>query len=662
MGKKYTVKSNSGERTLTKSKNLVGLKTAKNTDLSDKNYVDKSFHRHLGGFEVVRLQKDKSEDLDTALDAARQQDEVDLGTHVYYVEGSDRPLVPNGEIYIVFKPGLNTEEKMIVLDEFRLELLEEREDNAVIAKVTPGSPNPVKVADRLSQISMVESAEPDMDTYLDEYEYRQPLDGLFSHQWHLENRGVISDANYSVKRGADAKVIAAWKALNGLGSPNITVAVVDNGFDLSHPDLKRKVYKPYDFWNNSSELLQGDPNYSHGTPCASIALAAVNGSGIVGVAPMARFMPLSGTSFSDRGTEDIFNYAVKNGADIISCSWGTTDSQLRPGRRKVNAVAKAAREGRNGKGSVVLFAVGNDDLDYVSYYAEHPDVIAVAASTSKDKHADYSNRGRSVTICAPSNGDWPLIAARAWWDEGTSLRGSGAFRYWADGRARGDRYKHFGGTSGATPLVAGICALMLSANPNLTAKEVKDILISTADKIGSPWEYQNGHSVKYGYGRVNAEKAVLEAFNRARGGSSTADNNTRGDNNDTTTTPNPPVVIINQPDTRGQEEKPKPPTTIPSVSGNGQGVFRFSVRREPLTGYSVQVGVFAQYGNVLIHAEKYERQFGEPILVSINQLRGQTVYKVLVGSETRRSDADAILARLRKAGIAGFVRSIESLS
>jgi len=75
----------------------------------------------------------------------------------------------------------------------------------------------------------------------------------------------------------------------------------------------------------------------------------------------------------------------------------------------------------------------------------------------------------------------------------------------------------------------------------------------------------------------------------------------------------------------------------------------------------VQVGVFAQYGNVLIHAEKYEAQFGEPILVSINQLRGQTVYKVLVGSTTRRSDANAILARLRKAGIAGFVRSIESL-
>jgi hypothetical protein len=281
----------------------------------------------------------------------------------------------------------------------------------------------------------------------------------------------------------------------------------------------------------------------------------------------------------------------------------------------------------------------------------------VAASTSKDRHASYSNRGRFVTICAPSNGDWPLIAARAWWDEGTSLRGPGDLKYWADGRSRGNRYKHFGGTSGATPLVAGICALMLTANPDLTAKEVKEILIKTTDKIGEPYEYQNGHSVKYGHGRVNAEKAIAEVFRRKNGGGNQGDTDTRGGNTDGGSV----IIRPDKPSNPDINNKPKPPVTIPSVSGNGQGVFRFSVKREPLTGYAVQVGVFAQYGNVLIHAEKYEAQFGEPILVSINQLRGQTVYKILVGSTARRSDANAILERLRKAGIAGFVRSIESL-
>lgn len=532
----------------------------------------------------------------------------------------------------------------------------------MLVKVTKNSPNPIKVAAALSHISLVESAEPDMDTYLDEYAYSRPMDSLFSHQWHLENNGLISDANYRIKAGADAKVIKAWEFMNDLGSPNITVAIVDNGFDLSHPDLKRKVYKPFDFWNQSSEIIQGDPNFTHGTPCASLAVASINGTGIVGTAPNARFMPLSGTSFSDRGTEDIFNYVIKNGADVVSCSWGTTDSSLRPGRRKINAIAKAARQGRNGKGAVILFAVGNDDLDYVSYYAEHPDVIAVAASTSKDQHADYSNRGRAVTVCAPSNGDWPLIASRAWWDEGTSLRGSGDFRFWADGRNRGSRYKHFGGTSGATPVVAGICALMLSLDPSLTAAEVKDILIKTADKIGNAWEYQNGHSVKYGHGRVNAEAALKEVYRRKTGGVADNNDDTRGGNTSNPTTPNVPTVPT-VPDTRGEDKNDsKPPVTIPSVSGDGQGVFRFSVRREPLNGYAVQVGVFAQYGNVLIHAEKYERQFGEPILVSINQLRGQTVYKVLVGSVNTRAEANAILARLRKAGIAGFVRSVESLT
>lgn len=645
MGKKYIIKSNQGAVQLEKSKNLVGLKTKKEDKLaSDEKYVNKQFHRSLGGFEVVRLEKEEDEDLDLKLDEVRQKDEIALGTHVYYAKGSDRPLVPNGEIFIVFKEGLNNEEKLLVLDEFKLQLLENRDNNAVVAKVTDKSPNPVKVASMLSNISLVEYAEPDMDTYLDEYTYSTPRDTLFSHQWHLENKGLISDANYRINRNADAKVVNAWKVLGNLGSPNITIAVVDNGFDLSHPDLKRKVYKPFDFWQQSKNLLQGDPNFTHGTPCASVALASLNGSGIVGAAPMARFMPLSGTSFSDRGTEDIFNYAINNGADIISCSWGTTDPQLRPGRRKIDAITKAARKGRNGKGCIVLFATGNDSLDYVSYYAEHPDVIAVAASTSKDLYAEYSNKGRHVTLCAPSNGDWPIIAARAWWDEGTTLRGEGAFKYWADGRDRGDNYKHFGGTSSATPLVAGICALMLSANPNLTAKEVKEILIQTTDKIGGSYDYQNGHSVRYGYGRVNAERAVKEAIRRKNGG-----------------LPNPAP----RPDKPGQldiKPTPKPPVTIPSVSGNGQGVFRFSVRHEPIRGYTVQVGVFAGYANVLIHAEKYERLFDQPILVSINTLRGQTVYKVLVGSTNSRGEANSILAAIRKAGIQGFVRSIESLT
>ncbi|MCB0625145.1 MAG: S8 family serine peptidase, partial [Saprospiraceae bacterium] len=372
----------------------------------------------------------------------------------------------------------------------------------------------------------------------------------------------------------------------------------------------------------SSRILQGDPQFTHGTPCASVALASSNGTGIVGAAPNAKFMPVSGTSFSLRATEQMFDYCVKNGADIISCSWGTTDPNFSLSPLKEQAIARAAREGRNGKGCIILFAAGNDDRDFLNFYAAHPDVIAVGASTSKDQHASYSNRGRELSVCAPSNGDWPIIAARAWWDQGTTQRGIGDFRFWADGRSRGDRYKHFGGTSSSCPLVAGICALLLSVNPDLTAREVKEILQSTADKIGQPWEYVNGHSEKYGYGRVNADRAVAEAMRRR----------------ETRTPPRVDEVT----------------TTIQS----GQGLFRFSVSKQAPHGWGVQIGVFAEYGNVLEQAEKLERQFGAPVVVSILESGGKTVYKVILGAYSNREEARSLLQRLNQAGIEGFLRGL----
>ncbi|RMF04388.1 MAG: peptidase S8 and S53 subtilisin kexin sedolisin, partial [Bacteroidetes bacterium] len=288
--------------------------------------------------------------------------------------------------------------------------------------------------------------------------------------------------------------------------------------------------------------------------------------------------------------------------------------------------AKAALQGRNGKGCVILYAVGNDNLNYVNYYAAHPDVIAVAASTSQDTHASYSNRGREVTVCAPSNGDWPIIAARASWDPGLSWE-TGNFRYWRDGRDRGEHYKHFGGTSSSTPLVAGICALILSANPELTAKQVKQILIKTADKIGHPSEYDSrGHSLKYGYGRVNADNAVREAI-RLRDAS-----------------------------------RPQPPNEVEDKISKGQGIFLFDVRKQPAQGFGVQIGAFYDYGNVLIQAEKLQAQFGAPVVVSINELNGKTVYKVILGNWSSPDPARQLLARIKAAGLPGFLRNLKDLA
>ncbi len=619
---KLKVKSGKGELVLRKSNNLVGLKTKKIKKLSRTKFVKEEVFKNLGGFNIVDLEKE-GKSVDDKLDEVRAKREIEVGTHVYHAEGSNRPLVPTGEIYIIFNDGVSDEEQQLSLDEFHLKIVERRDKNKIIASVTKKSLNPLKVAARMQETSLVKLAEPDIDTFVDEYPFSKPSDGLLDHQWHLQNNGRVVDANWSMKKGADSKVIDAWKRIGNTGSARVVIAIIDNGFDLTHPDLKGKVHKPFDLWSQSSNLMQGDPRFTHGTPCASVALAASNGSGIVGVAPKAKFMPVSGTSFSLRATEQMFDYCIENGADVISCSWGSTDPAFDLSPMKEEAIARAARKGRKGKGCVIIYAVGNDDLDFVSFYSAHPDVIAVAASTSRDEHASYSNRGREVTVCAPSNGDWPITAARAWWDEGVSWE-TGEYRFWRDGKSRGSRYKHFGGTSSACPLVAGICALILSVNPDLTAKQVKEILIKTADKIGRPSEYVNGHSVKYGFGRVNADKAVAEAIRLKDGAADVK------------------------------------PEVAKSIS-TGRGLFRFSVKRQESKGYGVQIGAFAEYGNVLIQVEKLERMFNVPVIVNINELNGKTVYKVVVGAYSRIADARSLHKKMTQRGVNGFVRNLKDL-
>ncbi len=617
-----TVRNGKQSLILKKSSNLVGLRSNKSAEES--SYVTKELHKNLGGFNIVQLAKSVVENIDSKLDEVRAFEEVDTGTHVYYAEGSNRPIVPTGDIFIQFQAGSSADEQNLVLQEFALKLAERKDDLNVIATVTPDSPNPLKVANALEKISLVKWAEPDLDAPMDEYNFELPKDELIEHQWHLKNEGFVVDANWKIKKGADAKVIDAWKRLGNTGSSDIVIAIIDNGFDLNHPDLKDKVYRPFDNWSNTVNRIPGaDSGHTHGTPCATVALAAINGKGIVGAAPNARFMPIHGTTFSTRATEKMFDYCIENGADIISCSWGTTDSAFALNGMKEAAIAKAARTGRKGKGSIILFAVGNDDLDYVNFYAAHPDVIAVAASTSKDEHASYSNRGVEVSICAPSNGDWPIIAGRASWDEGLEWE-TGNFKFWRDGRSRGNEYKHFGGTSSACPLVAGICALMLSANPDLTARDVKKILQDTADKIGAPSEYTNGHSKKYGYGRVNADRAVAEALRR-------------------------------------KDEAASKSFDINVGIRSGQGLFRFNVAKQAPQGWGVQIGAFADYGNVLIQAESLQSRFNAPIVVNISEVNGKTIYKVVVGAYNTIEEAKTLEQKMTQAGVRGFLRNLKDL-
>lgn len=638
---KINIPSENGDLMLTKSTKLVGLK--KKVAGSEMSAIDARVMPDLGGFEVVTL--NPNEDVDLALDRVRAQDDVEVGTHVYFAEGDNRPVVATGVIYVEMADGVGVEERATIFDAFALEIIEDREDNVVVCRVTANSPNPLKVAAALARLSMVHKAYPDLDVPLDQY-FLEPRDGLLPHEWHLENQGFVTDVpNFRLKAGADARVKAAWRKLGNLGASNIMVAVIDNGFDLNHPDLRGKAVAPLNISNNSNSLPSGPSVGDHATPCASVAVASANGSGIVGVAPNAKLMPLHGLTYSKFLTDRMFSHCVRNGADIISCSWGTIDPRYRPGSEHERSIRNALTAGRGGKGCVVVFAAGNEGREYINYYASIPGVIAVGASTSSDTHASYSNRGNGLSVVAPSDGGWPIIAARASWDAGNAGMPINK-RFYVDGIDRGPFHKHFGGTSSATPLVAGICALILSANPNLTSAQVKSILERTAVKIGNSWDYNaQGYSSKYGYGRVDAEAAVTEAFRMRSAPTPTPPSQPTVPTRPTTPTVPPPT----QPTVPRDTTPPVPPApstpTAPATAPSGPAVtgtnlYRFSVQGQAATGYGLQVSVNNEFANVLKEVERLERAYGLPVMVNISTVNGATAFRQLIGPFATRAQAE----------------------
>ena len=365
--------------------------------------------------------------------------------------------------------------------------------------------------------------------------FQLPDDELLSQQWYLQNKGHYGNGqqDWLYRKGGDAKVVEAWKILDkhnkDWGAKNSKIAIIDGGFDLSHPDLKDKIVAKQDFDIGSAEYLATAPfelfeepsltsthstvfsNGDHGTSCAGIALAASNGIGIVGAAPNAGFIPivLKLNFFSPRSLRRALEFAMEAGADVISCSLGLPESML--SFDIYGALHECATKGRNGKGCVICFASGNDyKLLPPGAIATHPDVITVGATTSEDQLAPYSNRTINMSVVAPGGfaNAIQMVTADVGHIAGSIPAGKGPIitPFYRMNAA---------GTSFACPLVAGVAALVLEANPNLSAKQVKYILETTANKVGDARDYdKKGHSVKYGYGRVNAANAVLQAMGK----------------------------------------------------------------------------------------------------------------------------------------------------
>jgi subtilisin family serine protease len=335
-----------------------------------------------------------------------------------------------------------------------------------------------------------------------------PDDPRFAEQWHLRNPGDKESI-----AAVDGRVSEAWDITKG--SPDVVIAINDDGVDVTHPDLAPNCLAPMNFpedWEQQKSQMVGFA--SHGTSCAGVAAAVGdNGLGGSGVCPSCKILPrqlaeMVGGHFnlSDKDEADGFVAQVDAGAAVISNSWGPALGDARfeipsfPGGPVSSVVAAsldyAETKGRDGKGTVVVFAAGNENTK-ITAESIYKTVVSVAAVDDQGLKSYYSCWGKQLSIAAPSSGGNRGINTTAVTPTGSEPKYT----------------ESFGGTSSACPFVAGVVGLMFSANPELTASEARSMLKASATKIDPVWGQwdANGFSQYYGAGLVNAYTAVKMA-------------------------------------------------------------------------------------------------------------------------------------------------------
>lgn len=449
---------------------------------------------------------------DTARRLLKQEPDLRFTGRVLVDPANNSPVVYTENIFIKFKDDLSTDscEKILAAHGLTVRSRPHYAKNTffVSAPVNTGL-KVFDIANSLLELPAVELCHPELVR-------QKALKQINSKQWHLISTqidGQFVDASANVKE--------AHKVARGEG---ITIAIIDDGVEIGHPEfnITGKVHSGRDMVEKSSDPNPKGPQDKHGHACAGVALAA--GLHASGVAPAARLMPIRlAAQLGSQAEADAFVWAADNGADVISCSWGpadghwwdpadprhTTQTGLPDSTRE--AIDYAATRGRNGKGCVIVFAAGNGNEDVMfDGYASYEKVIAVAACNDFSKRSIYSDFGAQVWCCFPSS-DFGDEASQH-----PEPRTNGIYTTDRSGKAgySDNGYTDtFGGTSSSCPGVAGVAALILSINPDLSRTEVREILKNCCDQIDAVnGTYdQSGHSKHYGYGRVNAEKAVLLA-------------------------------------------------------------------------------------------------------------------------------------------------------
>lgn len=354
------------------------------------------------------------------------------------------------ELLVRFKSGLTKEQQAKLVADEGVKELDEIRPLRVKRLLVPAAAAD-KISQALANRAEVELVEPN---YLAEA-LVAPNDPQYASEWQNPMIGAP----------------VAWDKTTGATS--VPIAVLDSGVDADHPDLAAKLLPGYNFYDNNTAT---DDIHGHGTAVAGVAAAiGNNGVGIAGLSWGSPIMPLRISDASAWATyyamAKAITYAVDHGVRVINLSYGGTS---------YSATLQSAIDYAWSKNALVFASAGNYNNSTPLYPAASNHVIAVAATDSGDNKASFSNYGSWIDVAAPGNS----VYSTTW----------------------GGGYGWKSGTSFASPITAGLAALIISANPGLTNVQVEQILKESAKDLGAA-----GFDQYFGYGRIDAAKAVALA-------------------------------------------------------------------------------------------------------------------------------------------------------
>ncbi|WP_231688050.1 S8 family peptidase [Bacillus sp. FJAT-18017] len=298
----------------------------------------------------------------------------------------------------------------------------------------------------------VEFAEPKY--FLMQNDVPVPNDVFYREQYQWNLPVIDAETGWSISRGSE----------------DITIAIIDTGVDLNHPDLKNRLVKGY---NVLAENKDPNDDNGHGTHVAGIIASETNnGEGVAGITWYNKIMPIKAMGKEGYGTTfDIAKgiyWAVDHGAQVINMSLGN----YQPSRVLKEAIDYAYK-----KDVIMVAAAGNDNSRQPTYPASYPEVLAVSAVDHEGALAEFSNHGHYVDIAAP----------------GVYIPST----YFLN------RYAALSGTSMAAPHAAGLAGLIRSENPKLSNREVIRIMQRSAIDLGS-----KGKDNQFGSGMIDINKAL----------------------------------------------------------------------------------------------------------------------------------------------------------